>query len=223
MRPAGPRHRPAYARLLSHVFAVTNRAEALAIDPDTTAWLLSDTGLYLWQRAEHEQARRLFERSLAIREARQGPDHPHTAIGVTNLANVLRDQGDLDGARPLYERALAIREAHLSPDNPDTAQSSANLAVVLHDQGDLAGARPLYERALAVFEARLGPDHPDTAWCLTHLAVVLRDQGDLDGARSFWSAPSPSARLAWAPTTPTQWEPPDDCRSGSRPDHQPAK
>jgi Tetratricopeptide repeat len=38
----------------------------------------------------------------------RGSEYPDTAVGLDNLALVLRDQGDLAGARPLVERALAI-------------------------------------------------------------------------------------------------------------------
>ena len=174
---------PAYARLLPQVLAVTGHAEALDIEPETTTWLLADTGLYLWRRADHQQARRLFERALAINEARLGADHPETATSLNNLALILADQGDLAGARRLHERALSNREAHLGADHPTTAQSLSNLAVVLRAQGDLAGARPLLERALAIREARLGADHPTTAQSLSNLAAVLAAQGDLAGAR----------------------------------------
>ncbi|MGH7261960.1 MAG: tetratricopeptide repeat protein, partial [Nitrospiraceae bacterium] len=61
-------------------------------------------------------ARPLQERALAIREKALGPEHPETAISLSNLASVLRDQGDLAGARPLYERALAIFEKALERD-----------------------------------------------------------------------------------------------------------
>jgi tetratricopeptide (TPR) repeat protein len=174
---------PTYAQLLPHALAVTGHAEALAIDPETTAWLLNDTGLYLWQRADHQQAYRLFERALAAREARLGPDHPDTASCLNNLALILRGQGDLDGARPLLERALTTYEARLGPDHPKTASSLNNLALILRGQGDLDGARPLHERALQIYEARQGPDHPKTAQSLGDLANVLADRGDLDGAR----------------------------------------
>jgi hypothetical protein len=70
-------------------------------------------------------------RALTIYEARFGPDHPHTAWSLGNLAGVLREQDDLNGARPLYERALAIREARLGPDHPDTVRSRQNLAAVV--------------------------------------------------------------------------------------------
>jgi tetratricopeptide (TPR) repeat protein len=177
---------PAYAQLLPHALAVTGHAEALDIDLERVATLLSDAGLYLWQRADHSQARALHERALSIREARLGADHPDTAQSLSNLAGVLRDQGDLKGARRLFERALAIYEARLGPDHPDTANSLNNLAAVLHAQGDLHGARALHERALSIREARLGTDHPDTANSLNNLAAVLRDQGDLHGARRLF-------------------------------------
>jgi tetratricopeptide (TPR) repeat protein len=113
--PTNPDDWPTYALLVPHVLAVTGHTEALAIDPETTAWLLTKTGLYLRQRADHQQARRFFERALALDEAYLGPDHTATAANLNNLANVLQDEGDLDGARRLRERALAIREARLGP------------------------------------------------------------------------------------------------------------
>jgi len=36
-----------------------------------------------------------------------GAEHPDTAPGLNNLANLLQAQGDLAGAQPLFERALA--------------------------------------------------------------------------------------------------------------------
>jgi Tetratricopeptide repeat/Domain of unknown function (DUF4062) len=67
----------------------------------------------------------LFERALAIRERALGPDHPHTAASLNDLALLLRDQGDPAAARPLFERALAIRERVQGPDHPDTVCDQA--------------------------------------------------------------------------------------------------
>jgi tetratricopeptide (TPR) repeat protein len=183
---ADPDAWPAYAWLLPHALAVTGHTEALGVDSERAAWLLTKAGLYLWQRADHQQARGLHERALAIYEARLGADHPTTAQSLNNLAYVLQAQGDLPAARTLYERALAIDEIRLGPDHPDTATSLSNLAYVLHAQGDLDTARTLHERALHIRETRLGADHPDTAWSLLGLARVLRAQGDLDYARGLY-------------------------------------
>ena len=82
-------------------------------------------------------ARPLFERALAIREKALGPEHPHTAMSLNNLALLLRDQGDFAGARPLFERALAIREKALGPEHPDTATSLNNLAACFRTRATL--------------------------------------------------------------------------------------
>jgi hypothetical protein len=60
-----------------------------------------------------------------------GPDHLIIAHNLNNLANILRDQGDLDAAGTLYKRALAIYEAHLGPGHPHTVQSREQLAAVV--------------------------------------------------------------------------------------------
>jgi tetratricopeptide (TPR) repeat protein len=124
---------PNYARLIPHVVAVTDHAGAGDIGVEEATWLLTDAGLYLWQRADYRQARTLHERALSIREARLGPNHPDTALSLTNLANVLGDQGDLDTARSLYERALTIYETRLGPDHPDTVRMRRNLAAVVEE------------------------------------------------------------------------------------------
>jgi tetratricopeptide (TPR) repeat protein/class 3 adenylate cyclase len=146
---------PGYARLLPQALAVTSHATTLAIDLETTAWLLAEGGAYMLERADYPQAREVLERALAIREARLGPDHPDTARCLRNLAIALFNHGELTTARGLFERALTIVEAHLGPDHPDTALGLSNLAVLLGEQGDLATARSLFERALTIRETRL--------------------------------------------------------------------
>jgi tetratricopeptide (TPR) repeat protein len=81
-----------------------------------------------------------------------GPDHPHTAIGLNNLATLYRAQGWLGEAAPLYARALAICETALGPDHPDTATCLSNLAKLYQDQGRLDEAAPLFTRSLAITE-----------------------------------------------------------------------
>jgi hypothetical protein len=79
---------PAYAQLLPHGLAAISHAQALELDLERVAWLLTDAGEYLWQRADHPQARTLYERALAIREAHLGPDHPSPRpVSTTSLSS----------------------------------------------------------------------------------------------------------------------------------------
>ena len=176
---------PSCARLLSHALAVIDHAEAAGANPETTVRLLNRAALYLWERADHDQARALLERALTAWEARLGADHPDTAATLNSLGLVFHDQGDLVAARTYHERALRIREIRPGPDDPDTGRSLNNLANVLRDLGDLDQARDLLERALVVFEARYTADHRDTTWTMHNLGLVLHDQGDLATARAY--------------------------------------
>ena len=131
------------------------------------------------------QARPLYERALALREKRLGPDHPDTAETLNNFALSQREEGNLEAARPLLERALAINERAFGREHAATATTVNNLALLLRDLGDLAAARPLFERALASVEKSFGADHPATAASLGNLALLLKDNGDLAGARAL--------------------------------------
>ena len=59
---------------------------------------------------------------MRIGEATFGPDHPNVAIGLNNLAGLLKETNRLGEAEPLYRRALAIDEATLGPEHPGVAR-----------------------------------------------------------------------------------------------------
>jgi tetratricopeptide (TPR) repeat protein len=179
-----PQSWPMCAKLTSHVLALRE-----AYPEDVSAYwpgLLNCVGSFFHGRAAYSQAAELFRNALAICEKAFGPEHPHTATNLNNLALLLQHQGDFAGARPLYERALAICEKVIGPEHPLTATSLNNLARLLNDQGDFAVARPLCERALAIHEKVLGPEHPHTATNLNNLALLLQHQGDFAGARPLY-------------------------------------
>ena len=177
---------PTCARLLPHALATADHASHLAADPETTADLLTRAGVYLWWRAEHREAQQLFERALAILEARFGPDHPSVAATLNNLGNVLRGLGELRAAHTHYQRALTSFEARLGPDHPDVARSLNNLAATLGALGELPAARDAHQRALATRQARVGPDHPHVAHSLTNLGSVLYELGEPRAAHTHY-------------------------------------
>ena len=174
---------PVCARLLPHALAATGHAETANLAPASVSRLLNEAGIYLRVRARFADARRAYERALAIGESTLGPDDPIVAIGLNNLGTVLRELGDLEGARDHLQRALAIDEATYGSDHPEVAIDLNNLGNALSGLGDLEGARDHYQRALTITESSLGPDHPTVATRLNNLGTVLVDLRDLDGAR----------------------------------------
>ena len=101
---------------------------------------------------------------------RYGPDHPHVATALNNLAGLLRATNRLAEAEPLYRRALAIDEASYGPDHPTVATALNNLAELLRATNRLAEAEPLLpagagdRRGVATAPTTPTSPPPSTTW-----------------------------------------------------------
>ncbi|MDQ3274477.1 MAG: FxSxx-COOH system tetratricopeptide repeat protein, partial [Actinomycetota bacterium] len=127
---SGPENWPRWRQLLPHVLAATaHHDDAHPTAADTTAWLLDRAATYQQTHGQPATARPLFERALHLDETAHGPDHPHVATTLNNLARVLRDLGEPATARTLLERALRIDETAYGPDHPEVATDLHNLAL----------------------------------------------------------------------------------------------
>ena len=124
-------------------------------------------------RAWHVQARRRL----------LGGGHEETLGSQTELALLLKREGDLEGAGALMREVLDARRAGAAaarpageggeggggaaapappgPD-PELLRSLSNLGQVLKEQGDTAGARALFGEAVEGAVATLGPEHAKT-------------------------------------------------------------
>ncbi|PXF60998.1 MAG: hypothetical protein C4B59_06525 [Candidatus Methanogaster sp.] len=172
--------------LLPHTMAAAAHTEAREVAPEETAYILNQTGSYLWGRAEFAEAKSHLERALVLAEKAYGRDHPSVAIRVNNLGRVLQDLGNLPAAKECFERALAIDEEVYGSDHPNVAIRVNNLGSVLRALGDLPAAKECYERALAIDEEVYGRDHPNVAIRVNNLGSVLQDLGDLPAAKEHY-------------------------------------
>jgi predicted ATPase/tRNA A-37 threonylcarbamoyl transferase component Bud32 len=119
-----------------------------------------------WNKAgRYDLARSHIERALVLwKELGSG----RFVLGLSNLANIAKKQGDYAVAQAAYEATLeAFRSAR---DFRGMAVALAGLADVAAAQGDLTEARRLYEESLKEFQ-QIGD--------LWGVASVLRDLGDL--------------------------------------------
>ena len=141
----------------------------------STPWETSTAaGLQAYQQGRYGEAEEYF--SAALKGAENfGPEDPHLATSLNNLAVLYRTQSKYTEAEPLYQRALAIREKALGPEHPHVATSLNNLAFLYYTQGKYAVAEPFYQRSLAIWEKLLGPEHPNVATSLENYAALLRN------------------------------------------------
>jgi CHAT domain-containing protein/tetratricopeptide (TPR) repeat protein len=128
----------------------------------------------------------LAERSLALREAAQGPTHPEVARGVADVAALYREQGVYDKAEPLALRALDIREKTFGPRHLDVADSLDGLGEIYSARGLYSKAEPLLVRALDIREKALGATHADVGHTLNDLGLLHHLHGAFDKAKPLY-------------------------------------
>lgn len=174
---------PICSQLVGHAMIAAQHAESLAIEPDESAYLFNQVGLYLHGRQLLKEAADAHRHALRIDEAHYGPDHENVALRANNLGAVLNDLGSFSEAQEAIERALRINQQIHGPDDPLVGVHHNLLGMIQRELGDLAKASEYLERAIAISEAALGPDHIDVAISLGNLGVILRERGDLVGAR----------------------------------------
>jgi adenylate cyclase len=122
------------------------------------------------------QASAVFEESLAL--CRELGDLKAAARALSNLASVVRLQGDYARARSLYEECAA-RFADLG-DRAGMAWSLDYQGDVAREQGEMETARALYSKSLAEFRALGGPW--GIAGTLADLGNLALDNDDHAGA-----------------------------------------
>ncbi len=173
-----------YQRCLPHVQACMALIEQLRMTFAEAAQLLYQVGHYLRKNAQYEQAEPLYKRALAIYEQELGPDHPHVATIIDNLASLYRNLSKYDEAELLYQRALTLAEK--AANHSSVATSLNNLAELCRLQGKYDQAELLYKRALLYLEQTLGPEHPYVATVLENLTILYCDQGKYTQAEPLY-------------------------------------
>lgn len=161
------------------------RAEELTGQPDVQAQMLHVIGRIYRSMGRYDEALPLLERSLALRRAYWGPEHPEVAESMNSLASLLRASGNPEAAEPLFREALAMRRKLLGETHPDVLTSMNNLALLLEAQGDVEVAEQLLRETLARRRATLGTEHEKVGVSLNNLAYLLREKGDLDAAEAL--------------------------------------
>jgi PST family polysaccharide transporter len=189
----GPQDRPVQAVQVGRLSAVG--LENLA-SPGNLASAYHEIGWLAVAVAMHE-------RTLADREQRLGPYHPHTMACRANLAYAYRHGGWPTKAIPLYERIFTDLTRVLGPDHPRTLRYSNYLASAYCEAGRLAEAVPLYEKTLADRRRLLGPNHPSTLRSRGYLARVYHQTGRLREAVPLYEQALAGWHLLLGPDDPS--------------------
>ncbi|HUS05063.1 MAG TPA: tetratricopeptide repeat protein [Bryobacteraceae bacterium] len=133
------------------------RAVLPNLEGTNLATVLNDLGMVRAALGNLEEARRLLEDSLSVRQqtsAAPGPDGGRT---FGNLALVRFRQGDLPAAATLYSKAIPLLESRLGPEHPHLGMVLAEYSQVLRKLGNKSEAKRIERRAKAILATSLQP------------------------------------------------------------------
>ena len=125
-----------------------------------------------------------------------GDEHGETAVSFSDLASVLRLNGDLDGAEALLRQSLELSRKLRGEGHAITATTMHDAGVIAASKGDLSSSEALFRKAMETHRKALGENHPLVAVTLNSLSRVLRDQGRYDEAADALEAALHMARPA---------------------------
>jgi DNA-binding SARP family transcriptional activator/tetratricopeptide (TPR) repeat protein len=139
--------------------------------------LCNQLGYYLREQALYQEAEKVYQKGLIIREQLLGREHADTAQIYYNLARLYFDTGQYALSIQFHQQALAIREKTLAPEDLQIALSLNSLAFTYYTQGmGSTEIEALFLRALSIYEQTIGREHPITSHCLSNLALFYASQ-----------------------------------------------
>jgi tetratricopeptide (TPR) repeat protein len=115
-----------YGRAEKYLTMAEQKAEGLG--PQEHGRSLNNLGELARRRGNIKEAERHFLRSLAVKEAGLGVDHPDVATTLNNLAQLYVTQQRDAEAATLLERSLAIQEKALDDQHPALRRTLTLLA-----------------------------------------------------------------------------------------------
>ena len=165
--------------------AVAAKEKVYGPDGAEVGMSLSNVALYLAELGEVETALGTNEHAIRVIEAGLGPEHPRTAILLSNHAEILNRLDRFAEAREMAGRALAIYEGDSALDGVILAYPLMALGLGYLGDGLAGRALPVLERAAVIRDAK-----EKKASCLGEvhfaLARALRQLGrDLPRARAL--------------------------------------
>ena len=146
--------------------------------PPTRILALDGLGRSLHALEQWDEAEQVLGEALSLLEKLFGPEHPHVAGGLQNLARIRASRGQPREAGFMGLRALDILRKALGDAHPRVADALLNLSSSYYECGDYARAEAHLRQAQEIWEATLGRDSMQVSTCLNNLGRLHEQRGD---------------------------------------------
>ncbi|MCH8275229.1 MAG: tetratricopeptide repeat protein [Armatimonadetes bacterium] len=146
-------------------------------EDERTMSAMARFALFLFERGLYQDAKRLMEDALQLRQQQLGGEHPDTLSSMNNLGVLYGAMGRYADAETLCKKTLQLRQQQLGDEHPDTLSSMNNLAELYDATGRYGEAEPLFEETLRLRRKVLGEEHPDTLTSMNNRAASCKSTG----------------------------------------------
>ena len=154
--------------------------EEIQKDKEREANLFNNKGVIFRQKGDLDQALRLFEACLAIKE--EIGEKRGIGLALNNIGNIFLNKGEFDKALEFYEKSLVIKEQ--LGNKKEIAPQLNNIGNIYMKKGELDKALENYERSLVLRE-EIGNKHTISA-SLNNIGVIYRMKGELNQALVYY-------------------------------------
>lgn len=155
-------------------------ARPLAWETEADAlWFL---GLCRSRLGEHGRGIEAFRALVALREQRQGLDHPMTAWALADYSATLARAGRFAEAEAVVDRMEGVFYAKLGRQHPDAVTVPFRRGLIAAGRGRDAEAAAWFAEAEEGWAATVGPAHRWTLLAGSERALALARAGDVDDA-----------------------------------------
>jgi serine/threonine-protein kinase len=161
------------------------QVEQLKNHPLVQARMLEGMGRIYENAVQIADAKRAYERSLALRRANGAGESAEAATTLLHLANTLRITGSYAAADSAAWQSLRIYETLNGPSDASTADAWQMLSMLAVYRSDLVASEAYARRSVEIRTAAYGADDPRLAYAVDMLGGALRRLGRYDEGERY--------------------------------------
>ncbi|CAF1231755.1 unnamed protein product [Rotaria sordida] len=169
------------------ILAYNNALEIVDTNSDVWSEIISHLADIHRKKANYNEARDLYLKSLKQMEAIYGQNHPSIADIMNNLGMLLKKEGKYNEALDYLKQAIKISKHYYGEEHPSLGIYLTNIGDIYRKQGDFKTAEGTYKEALTSLEKAFGPNHIEIAEVLNSMGLVLKKRADYDGAEDYYT------------------------------------
>jgi eukaryotic-like serine/threonine-protein kinase len=156
--------------------------KSMTVEPMTESMVRYVIGTTYRTLGRYDEAVPQLEKARALDLAHRLPSDPQVKVTLSDLANVLTQQGKIDQAEAMFREVQRIDEQYRPEDRASRAITNLNLARILTERKQFDEAERLNQEAIAIRREILPPGDPDLISAMNNLAMLYWMQGRLDRA-----------------------------------------